>query len=169
MNVKLREYRDDDVPRIVEAVRESAAELAPWCPWAHAGYTEDEAHTFVRTAREGRGADVAYEFAVVDASDRYAGACGLNQISQVNRVANLGYWIRSSLTGQGFAVAAVRQLIEWGMANTELNRLEILIAAGNARSLRVAEKVGARRDGLLAKRFMLGGAACDAVLYSIVR
>ena len=124
MNVTLREYREDDVPRIVEAVRESAAELAPWCPWAHAGYTEDEAYTFVRTAREGRGAGVAHEFAVVDASDRYAGACGLNQI---------------------------------------------LVAAGNRRSLRVAEKVGARRDGLLAKRFMLGGAACDAVLYSIVR
>lgn len=169
MSVTLRDYRDEDLPLVAEAVRASAPELVPWCPWAHADYSTEEAATWLRQAREWRAAGTAYEFAMIDSVGGYAGACGLNQISLANRVANLGYWVRSSLTGQGVATSAVRQLIDWAMANTDLNRLEILIAAGNTRSQRVAEKVGARRDGFLAKRFMLGGAPADAVLYSIVR
>src|SRR6185295_8307844 len=99
----------------------------------------------------------------------YAGGCGINHINEVDRFANLGYWVRTSLAGRGFAPAAVLQLISWTFANTILNRLEIVVAVDNVRSQRVAEKVGAQRDGVLRKRVVVRGVSSDAVMYSVVR
>ena len=84
-------------------------------------------------------------------------------------VANLGYWVRSSLAGRGIAAAAVRKLAPWAFEHTAVNRLEIVAAVANVRSQRVAEKVGAHRDAVLRKRALLRGAPTDAVLFSILR
>ena len=125
--------------------------------------------------RDGKIAAVGKDVAVpegaivIDAKGRYAGACGINNINTSERFANLGYWVRSSLTGQGIAPSAVRELVRWTFAHTTLNRLEIVAALGNTRSQRVAEKVGAERDGVLKQRLFLQGKPCDAVMYSLVR
>lgn len=110
-----------------------------------------------------------FDFAVIDAAGRYVGGCGLNQIQRANAVANLGYWTRSSASGCGMAPAAVRMLIAWAFQNTNLNRLEILVAVANTRSLRVAEKVGAHRDAVLRQRLIVDGRPSDAVPYSVLR
>ncbi len=53
-----------------------------------------------------------FDFAVL-ADDAYAGGCGVNQIRPFDRVANVGYWVRSSLTGRGIATVAARQVNDW--------------------------------------------------------
>jgi RimJ/RimL family protein N-acetyltransferase len=87
----------------------------------------------------------------------------------MNRFANLGYWVRSSAAGRGVAPAAVRQVAAYAFRETDLNRLEIVIAVGNSRSQRVAEKVGATREGVLRSRLVLPSGPSDAVMYSLVR
>jgi RimJ/RimL family protein N-acetyltransferase len=103
---------------------------------------------------------------LVEAVDdgRFLGGCGLQIRSGPDRRANLGYWVRPSATGQGVGPAAVRLIVGFGLGELGLTRLELVIDVENARSLRVAEKVGAVREGLLRKR-LLGK---DAVMYSFV-
>ena len=67
------------------------------------------------------------------------------------------------------ATQAVKSLAAWAFANTDLIRLEIVVALGNAASLRVAEKAGARREGTLRKRLFFHGVAHDAAMFSLVR
>jgi RimJ/RimL family protein N-acetyltransferase len=98
-----------------------------------------------------------------------AGVCGVNHINNVDRFANLGYWIRTSLSRRGLAPAAVLAVAEWTFANTPLNRLEIVVAVGNTKSQRVAHKVGALREAVLHQRMMVNGAPSDAVMYAVVR
>jgi len=94
-----------------------------------------------------------YDFAIVS-NGRFAGGCGINHINAQDRVANLGYWIRTSCTGQGIATSAVKLLVAWAFANTGLNRIEIVVAVDNHRSQRVAERVGAHQDAILPMRTM---------------
>ena len=97
-----------------------------------------------------------YEFAIIDAKDgSFLGGCGLNQINYKKRIANLGYWVRTSRTKRGVASAAVRLLAQFGLGKLKLNRIEIMAAVGNKASQRVAEKVGARREGILRKRIVV--------------
>src|SRR5262245_30233645 len=137
--------------------------------WCHPGLTLEEMRTWIETQLSARQAGTAYELVILSQDGRFLGGCGLSQIDAANQRANLGYWVRSSARGRGVATAAVRQLVRWGFENTDLVRLEVLVSTQNARSLRVAEKSGAWREGILRKRLMLHGTAHDAVVFSFVR
>lgn len=169
LSVTIRPYANGDVDRLFEAVNESRKELGRWLPWCHPDYSISDSRSWV----EGRGAafeaGAEYAFVVCGADGSFLGGCGLNQIDRNHRRANLGYWIRSTRTGLGAATGAVRQLARWAFLNTDLVRLEIVAAVGNAPSQRVAEKSGAVREGVARSRLFLHAAANDAVVYSFVR
>ncbi len=168
-NVRIRPYRLDDAPDLFEAVRESMSELRPWMPWCHPGYAITESQAWLEAQVTAFEAGTTFEFAIVSADGLYLGGCGLNRINKINPWANLGYWVRTSAAGRGVATAAANLLREWAFANTELIRLEILAAAGNVGSQRVAEKAGATREGLLRRRLVLYGVSHDAAVFSFVR
>jgi RimJ/RimL family protein N-acetyltransferase len=63
---------------------------------------------------------------------------------------------------------AARLVAEYAFRETDLIRLEIVCAVANTRSQRVAEKVGAVREGMLRSRRLSSGPS-DAAMYSLVR
>jgi ribosomal-protein-serine acetyltransferase len=169
VNIRIRPYELADAVLVFEAARESLPALRPWMPWCHPDYSIEESRSWLETQVAAFENRAAFEFAIVAADGRYLGACGLNQIDTANQRANLGYWVRSSAAGCGVATAAVRLLRDWGFCNTELVRLEIVVAVGNGASHRVAEKAGAVREGTLRSRLLLHGISHDATMYSFTR
>jgi ribosomal-protein-serine acetyltransferase len=167
--VSLRPYRPSDIEETYQAVRESLAELAPWLPFAHENYSSKESRAWIKQRPEEWKKGSAYEFAIFDAKDgSYMGGCGINQIDYNNRSANLGYWVRTSRAGHGAAPAAARLLAAWGLSTLRLKRVEIVVATGNTRSQRVAEKAGAKREGILRNRITVGDKIYDAAMFSLI-
>lgn len=166
--VVVRPYGPADAQALFEAVHESVGEVGAWMPWCHSGYELREAEAWVLATVAGRESATMYDFAII-ADGEYAGGCGINHIDWMDRVANLGYWVRTSATRRGVATKAALQVIDWAFANTALNRIEIVAACGNVPSQRVAEKLGATREAVLRNRTMVGGQPRDAVLYSVIR
>jgi len=93
----------------------------------------------------------------------------LNFINRVHQFGNLGYWVRTSATGRGVASRASRLVARFAFAELGLHRIEILAAVPNIASQRVAEKIGAVREGVLRKRLLIRGEPQDAVMFSLVR
>jgi ribosomal-protein-serine acetyltransferase len=168
-DITIRPYRLEDSEALYVAVRESLLELISWMPWCHSGYSIDESRTWLENQIPAFQQGKAFDFAIVSASGGYWGGCGLNQIDNINRQANLGYWVRSSAAGHGIASAAVKLIRSWGFENTDLIRLEIVIAVENQASRRVAEKAGAEYEGILRSRLLLQGSPHDAAIYSFIR
>jgi RimJ/RimL family protein N-acetyltransferase len=167
--ITLRPYAVADALDLFEAVHESLDELMPWMPWCHPNYSLVDSRIWLEEQVKAFEARTEFQFAIISPDGRYLGACGVSQISTLNRRANVGYWVRSSAAGHGVATAAVQLAYQWAMENTNLIRLEILIAVENRASLRVAEKVGALREGTLRKRLLLHDEAHDAVMFSLIR
>ena len=168
-DVAIRPYALSDVESLREAIAESVRELSPWLPWCHPGYSVDESRTWIEHCLAVWEQQAEYNFAIVGAGGRFLGGCGLNQLRKEHRMANLGYWVRTSAAGAGVAPAAVRKLARFAFRETDLARLEIVVAAGNSRSHRVAVKVGALREGIAHDRLSLHGAAHDAIIYALLR
>lgn len=167
--VLLRPYCPDDVQCLYEAASESVTEVFPWMAWCHPDYRIEESREWVASCPVRWDEGAAYNFAICDADDgTYLGGCGLNDIDRANGNANLGYWVRSSRTGQGVATAATQLLTRFGFSKLALNRVEIIAATGNRASQRVAEKAGAAREGVLRNRLVIGEAVHDAVVFSLV-
>ncbi|MFH1638764.1 MAG: GNAT family protein [Chloroflexota bacterium] len=168
--VLLRHFRSDDATTVYEAVRESVAELSPWMPWCHPDYTPEESKAWVVTRRVAQARGEDYEFAIVSARDGFfLGGCGLSRLEAANKTTSLGYWVRTSRTKQGIATAAALLLVKFGFEELALNRIEIMVDVANKASQRVAEKLGAVKEGILRKRHIVHDEARDVFLYSIVR
>jgi Acetyltransferases, including N-acetylases of ribosomal proteins len=169
MRIFIRPYALADAPALFEAARESVAEVSLWLPWCHPGYRLEDAQTWIQAQVEAFANQTQFSFLIEDETARYLGGCGLNQINELHRMANLGYWVRTSAAGHGVAPRAVQAVAVWAFANTQLQRLEIVVAVDNTRSQRVAEKAGATREGILRSRLSYHNGRHDAVMYSIVR
>jgi len=168
-DISIRPYRIEDAAKVFEAVRNSLSELIPWMPWCHPEYTMDETLAWLEIQVPAFERGENFEFAIESGDGNYLGGCGLNQIDKANLRANLGYWVSSSAARRGVATAAVRLLRDWGFKNADLIRLEIVIAAENAASHKVAQKSGARLEGIAQSRLMLHGIAHDASIFSFIR
>lgn len=166
--IAIRFYRIEDARLLHEAAMESMAEVSAWLQWCHPGFTLAEAESWIAAHPDMRKRG-NLEFAIVDAAGRYLGGCGINQVNLGHRFANLGYWVRTPATGRGVASAAVRLLAAHVFEHTTLERLEIVVATGNAASERVAEKAGAVREGVLRDRLFMRGKPHDATMFSLVR
>jgi ribosomal-protein-serine acetyltransferase len=167
--VRVRKYRSEDAGALFEAASESAADVNRWLPWCHEGYTLAEAKDSVARRSVSWEKGDAYDFLIEDtATLGYVGGISINHVIPEGMRANLGYWVRTSRTGQGFATAAARLLGRWAMEDLGLTRLEIVVALGNKPSQRVAEKVGAVREGVLRNRLVIHGVFHDAVMYSLI-
>jgi RimJ/RimL family protein N-acetyltransferase len=166
--ITLRPLWIDDAPKVFVAVRESLEALKPWMSWAYDDYRIEETREFINRTIEGWEKGEAFALAITDARDgTFLGGSGLNGLNQVYRLANLGYWVRSSRRGQGIAPRSARLAACFGFERLGLLRAEIVVAVGNTASLRAAEKSGARREGVLRNRITVGEKIFDAVMFSL--
>lgn len=167
--ILLRPPELSDAEGIYEAARESIPEIEPWMSWCHEGYSINETREWLASLPVGWQEGSNYAFVITEvAGGRILGGCGLNHINRVFRLANLGYWVRSSSTGRGIAGRATRLVARFGIKQLGLVRLEIVVAVGNQRSLRVAQKVGATREGVLRNRLVIGQELQAAVMHSLI-
>ena len=165
----IRPYVESDADALCEAVLESLTELSPWLAWCHGLYSVEDSRAWIDARLKAFPAGDDYTFAIFDKTNRLLGGCGLNKISEQDRMANLGYWVRSSATRRGIASSAIRSLVEWAFANTELIRLEVLASTQNIPSQKAAEKAGATREAILRSRLVLNGMPHDCVVFSFIR
>jgi RimJ/RimL family protein N-acetyltransferase len=169
VNITLRFPEHHDIEPLFDAVRESIPELHPWAPWCPLTYSLSDAAHWVERQPAAREAGTAFEFLVLDDQGRILGCCGINQVNSGFRLGNLGYWIRTSATLRGCATEAALMAAAWAFANTDLHRLELLVAVENRASQAVALKAGASLEGRLRCRFLVHGRFQDAFVYSIIR
>jgi RimJ/RimL family protein N-acetyltransferase len=167
--IAIRPFVLGDIPRLYDAIIESMESLSAWMPWCHPGYTIADTQNWVRTQTAAFARGDEYAFAVIDGHDRLVGGCTIKQVVRTDRYANIGYWTRLSCIGKGVATKAVMLAVAWAFANTDLHRLEILAAVENTASRRVAEKAGARFEGILPGRLWLQDRMHDAAMYVYLR
>ncbi|MDN0083680.1 GNAT family protein [Crenobacter sp. SG2305] len=172
-------YRDDelevrmlvlsDAPSLFEAVRASRTEIGEWESWCTPEYRLEHSFTYLLTSATNRRVGLDYDYGLIDrANGKVIGCVAINQINRVHQFANLGYWVHSDYTGRGLAGRAAWALARFGFAELGLFRLEIVVELGNSRSRRVAEKLGAKLEGVGRWRLNYRGEPCDAWLFSLL-
>jgi len=129
-------------------------------------YTHEDA---VRWIALNEAADPKTNFAVV-VGGRIAGAVGLVLFERECRgVAEIGYWVGEAYWGRGIATAACAALTAYGFERLGLRRLETKVYAPNAASMRVLEKCGYLREGVMRDAVVKNGVVLDAHAYARVR
>jgi [ribosomal protein S5]-alanine N-acetyltransferase len=79
-----------------------------------------------------------------------------------------GYWLGEPFWGRGLMTAAVRATSAYTLSHFGLVRLEAPVFEWNPASMRVLEKCGFVREGVLRQSVFKDGEVIDAVLYARV-
>ncbi len=148
----------------------SLPELKQWLPWPHDAYDKVDALRFVRDSNKAWREQRAFDFAIRREGDgRHLGNVSIWWTSRPNACAEIGYWVRSDVTGTGIGTEATRAMLRLGFEEMGLHRVTLRIAVGNAGSERIAEKLGFQREGVLREVIDVGGRRVDHSIHSLLR
>lgn len=112
----------------------------------------------------------ALRFAIADRdSDRLLGTIGFHTVSSVNASAEMAYDLSPAAWGLGIATAACASLLKWGHGQVGLARIQATVLPENTRSIRVLERVGFQREGLLRSYRKVRGPSRDFWMYSHIK
>lgn len=165
----VRQFEPADAPSMYAAVRASLPDLAEWMPWCTPDYALEQAESWVAFTQQAWAERSQFPLAIVErATGEVVGGVGINQIGWAHRVGNIGYWVSTPHRGQGVARFAAQQAALLGFGELGLTRLEIVTLPHNMASQRVAESLGATREGMARNRLVVHGVAHDAVMFSLV-
>ena len=97
------------------------------------------------------------------------GAISIN-FAKAHRIAEIGYSVKKSLWGQGYAGEAVRAVIDAAFETcSDLQRIQANIHPRNEASIRVAKKAGMCYEATLRSYSYVDGEPVDEVIYAILR
>lgn len=94
----------------------------------------------------------------------------LTGINYINRTAESHIMIGDkSCWGKGYGGEALMEILTYGFNELGLNRIEARINADNTASLRLFQKIGYRREGVLREAIYKNGRYKDVIVMSILK
>ncbi len=98
------------------------------------------------------------------------GGVGVVPGKDVERISGeVGYWLGEAHWGKGLATAALRELVTYTFVTLGLRRVFAVPFARNLASVRVLEKAGFRREGLLVESALKNGRLESQFIYAVTK
>jgi RimJ/RimL family protein N-acetyltransferase len=121
---------------------------------------------WLRVYEQGRRDGTREAFAALDADGRFVGVALAFGIDREESEAELGYIVTPEARGRGAGTAILQALTDWAFAEAGALRVRLVIDTRNPASLKVAERAGYVREGVMRSLHFTGGKRIDAVLLS---
>jgi len=171
----LRALEPSDAREFARVLEVSRAEWAPWTPSRPAGSSDgDVFEQELERAAKGLAAGTHLRLAGFLGDGRVAGLFSLNEIVRgVFESAYAGWSVSADQTRRGLGTEGVGALLDLAFdeppTGLGLHRVQANIIPRNAASLRIAEKVGLRREGLALRYLRIAGRWEDHLMFAMTR
>lgn len=168
----LRPPQAGDGAMLLEAITESLPDLRRYLaslPWVAAEQTLESSEIYCRNAQANFMARKDLPFLLFEqATGQLVGAAGLHRIAWETPKVEVGYWCRSSRSGNGFISEAVLALAGFAFDYLRAVRVELITDEENMESRRVAERCRFRLEGILRhERRAPDGALRNTCIYAL--
>jgi len=163
-DLRVRSWRKSDLDSLVRYANN---------PKIAANLRDQFPHPYTRSAgaaylAEMQAAEVETSFAM-EYGGEAVGGIGFKLGTDIARLtAEMGYWLGEPYWGHGLTTRAVLATSEWAFAQYKLTRIFAMAFAYNVASMRVLEKAGFEREGILRRSAIKNGVTLDQVLYAKV-
>ncbi len=135
--------------------------------WVRSPLTDETARAWIERYVAGWQDGTLGGFAIEGRGDgAFLGFAALVRFDPEAGETELGYIVAPAARGRGVAVRAIGLLTDWCLGGLGLARVELRIDVVNEPSLRVAEKLGFVREGVLRSMSFKDGRRADLAVYS---
>jgi RimJ/RimL family protein N-acetyltransferase len=160
----LRPFGPDDAGQVRAVIEAGDVFLPPGAPGHVSGVYQWLAHGVHELRRSGQGVHLA-----MVADGVLVGAISLFKTLWGAATTEVGYGVHPAHRDRGYATEAVRCLTLWALGEGGLRRVELRANLDNGASLRVAEKSGFAREGLLRGAGLENDGIHDIVVFGLLR
>lgn len=164
--LRLREFTEMDFPALREL--DSRAEMHTF-EREPPGIddTRQSLDTYVNEALE--IPRTTYRMAItVRPQDNIRGIVKLSRQWEAIREWEVGWAVHPDEWGRGYATEAARHVMDWGFRELKIHRIVAFCHVFNEASVRVMEKLGMHRDGILRETRWLNGKWWDEYVYAVL-
>ncbi|WP_422723689.1 GNAT family N-acetyltransferase [Jeotgalibacillus soli] len=146
----MRMPQPGDGKTVYEAINVSIEELKPWLPFAQKEQSLGEVEANIREAHTQFLKREDLRFLVFHKeTGEFIASSGLHRINWEIPKFEIGYWIDSRHSGNGYITEAVKGISDFAFQELNANRVEIRCDARNKRSRAVPERLGFELEGVL--------------------
>jgi [ribosomal protein S5]-alanine N-acetyltransferase len=162
----LRYATVEDAPRLLELAADPA--VTQWFSWGpYSSIDQPEAYIAGLEAKRENGE--LLDFLVVHSEHGPIGVTGLSELSARNRHATVGSWFGREYWGSGANGESKALLAALAFGTLGMDRLTAWANTRNGRSQAALERVGFRREGVLAGWHRHGDTVHDVVVFGMLR
>jgi [ribosomal protein S5]-alanine N-acetyltransferase len=136
-----------------------------WGPYT--SIEQPEAYIAAQPARRERGEQL--DLLIVGADDQPVGVTGLTELARRDRRATVGSWLGHRWWGSGANLESKALIAALAFRRLGLERLTALASTRNGRSQAALERLGFRREGVLAAYHRHADGPHDVVVFGLVR
>jgi ribosomal-protein-alanine N-acetyltransferase len=164
--LSLRYARPADAPRLLELASDPAVtRFFSWGPYARV----EEPEAYIASLEGKRERGEMLEFLTDHREDGPIGVTGLSELSARDRRATVGSWFGQRWWGSGANVESKALVAALAFEHLGMERLTAWTNTRNGRSQTALERVGFRREGVLAAWHRHGDQVHDVVVFGMVR
>ena len=132
------------------AVLESHEELKQWLPWAVDIPNEDEYEVLVRRGHTRfLNREDLWLMVLLKDTGTIIGGSGLHRIDWDVPKFEIGYWLSTPYTGQGYMTEAVEAITNFAFEVLGARRVEIRVDSNNHKSIAIPQRLGFALEGTL--------------------
>jgi RimJ/RimL family protein N-acetyltransferase len=164
-DLRVRSWRKDDLDALLRHANNPkiATNLRDQFPHPYTRRDGVEYLNYVRSL------EIETSFAV-EFEGEAVGGIGFKMGTDIARLsAEMGYWLGEPYWGRGLTTRAVSATSDWAFEQYKLTRIFAMAFSHNVASMRVLEKAGFEREGLLRRSAIKNGVILDQLMYAKVR
>jgi Acetyltransferases, including N-acetylases of ribosomal proteins len=163
--VTLRRYQDEDREQLIRIA--DNPRVSQYLDYRFPSpYTPEDADMWLDLVEK---ENVPCNFAVIWEGQLVGGA-GLEPMQRIlSGTAEVGYWFGEPFWGRGLATRAAILLAEYGLNELLFIRLQAIVFGENTASMRVLEKAGFVKEGIMRRHIRKNGHITDAHLFAKTR
>lgn len=153
---------------VCDAITASIAELKPWMPFAQKVQTSEECEINIRKAQVNFLNRTDLRLLVFKkATGEFIASSGLHRINWEVPKFEIGYWIDTRHSGNGFMTEAVEGICGFAFRELKARRVEIRVDALNVKSRAIPERLGFILEGILRNESLsVTGELSDTCIYA---
>ena len=95
------------------------------------------------------------------------GSIGIKIVNHEAKIGEVGFMMKPSAQGKGFASEALSLLKEYAFAELKLNKLTAICSVNNIGSYKLLDKLGFEREGCLRKNTLINNKLVDDYFYGL--
>jgi len=163
----LREISASDIDQLVAVIGSNKDFFRRNDSWMAQITTRDQVLELIQKAERTKKENTGARFALWK-HDELLGHFNIFDMDKHHEKAQIGYWLSEKFNGKGYASKALKALVKFGFEVFDLHRIEATTATTNESSIRLLERVGFNREGLLREVYWNEKRFVDDYIYALL-